>query len=162
MAPCPNCRHEVSRHSSSNECEEPGCSCIFEPESRAAFERTAVPPAPPPPPWERPIWWPLLLVLEHPFFLLVLLSFAMMGLYFGIEAAEELDWMARHRASVAWVKNALCLLSVPGLVVLWNWSPGMKTKDFRRRGPRWVRSVIAGLVIAFLLYYALKIFLAGR
>ncbi|MDO8756523.1 MAG: hypothetical protein Q7J64_00800 [Elusimicrobiota bacterium] len=173
MPLCPNCRHEVSRHSASNECGEPGCSCIFDPQSTAAFERTAVTPAPsiiqadrPRFPAEGAVWWPLLVVREHPYFALVLLSFSVMAVYFGIEELEDwaptADWIAGHPSLVAWVKNVLCLLSIPGLIVLWLSSPGTKARTSNKPGPRWVLALIVGLFIAFLLYYALEIFLAGR
>jgi len=173
VALCPNCRHEVSRHSSSHECGEPGCSCIFEPQSTAAFERTAVTPAPLVHPAERrrlpgdsAFLRPVLLAIEHPYIALVLLSFFMMGLTFGIEAAEDweptADWIARHASAMAWVKNSILLLSVPGIFILAVCVPGSDSRDRKRPVPRWFLSALIAGFIAALLYGALKIHLAGR
>lgn len=108
----------------------------------------------------------LRVVLDHPFESLVGLSFVMMLCVFGIEMIEEgppaYEWVRRHHKSISIVKQVLCMVSIPGLIVLMGWTPGMKAKNFTKPGPRWPLAVVVGLFVAFLLYYAAKVFLAGR
>ncbi len=111
MALCPSCRHEVSGHTASHECGEPG-----RPRFRA-IDAVRV---------------PFLVMREQPYFPLVLLSFSVMAVYFGIDElkawAPAADWIARHHSQVTWIKVALCLISIPGLAVIWLWRPGVKAK----------------------------------
>ncbi len=61
-------------------------------------------------------------VIDHRFGLLLCLTFAMMPLVWAVEhlerAPDTARWAARHRGSLTILKQALCMLSIPGLAML--------------------------------------------
>jgi hypothetical protein len=167
MALCPNCRHEASRHDASNQCGEPGCACIFDPKGAVAFAGTADLSSVRPTSVRARSGRSLIrLALDHPIASLVVMSFAAMAVTMGIEQLEKgpptILWLQRHHASVALVKQVLCMIAIPGLLIIMFWSPGMKAKDMNKPAPRVLPVLLGFLVAAFLLYYASKLFLAAR
>lgn len=167
MALCPNCRHEASRHDASNQCGEPGCSCIFDPRGAVAFigatDISSVKPTSLRPRPNQPV---LRLSLDHPVGVLIALSFVAMAAVVGIERIEKgppaILWLSQHRAATALVKQALCLIAIPGFFCMMFWSPYQKKKDWTASVPRGIAPAIGALAAAGIFYYALKLFLAAR
>ena len=71
--------------------------------------------------------------LEHPVGSLIALSFAVMTVVVGVERLEQgpptIEWLHRHRASVALFKQVLCMTAIPGFLVLMFWDSRAKSKD---------------------------------
>lgn len=97
--------------------------------------------------------------LDHPILSAVAVSFGVMSLVVGIEAVEK-DYPGPH-PNVALVKQGLCLIAIPGFLVLMFWTPGLKGQAASRM-PRWVLPAAGAFVAAIVFYHALKIFLAAR
>lgn len=73
--------------------------------------------------------------LEHPVGSLIALSFVVMAVVVGVERLENgpptIEWLRRHRASVALFKQVLCMTAIPGFLVLMFWDSRAKSGDKR-------------------------------
>ena len=84
------------------------------------------------------------------------LSFVAMALVLGIEKIEKgpptIAWVQQHHASIAMIKQALCMASIPGFLVLM----------YGGEASRWTRkeravALAAGAVVAVAVVYAIVV-----
>ncbi len=112
---------------------------------------------------ERPL---LRLALENPIPSLLAVSFVAMCAVLGIEELEAgphaIRWLSRHHASVAVIKQALCMAAIPGFVFLMYWNFRDNMRRSKEPMPRLKAIVIGTLLGGAVLYGVLWYFLFRR